>query len=275
MIYEFLVGKRLSDFYIKQEYSYRWASDIQLSSMIEVLTILDRELHNAVRDMPNLDNEVSLILSDLAHYVSIVKQSYPMPGASNFSEAPPTAPQQPQELDLPNDPRNQPSMPTPNMPNQGAASGPQDLPHTPPVEAPSTDSIAIKIRETLSLLSYYNVEVYLLERPDLQSTEPPINITRAYLLDDYDRVFPSLNRVGTGYCMNFPAAENMSLPDMIFSMIGRTVRFSKSTTDILKLNQLQDKYDKLVGVGSAWTLNVSDILRFLNDYGFTIIGVIE
>jgi len=66
----------------------------------------------------------------------------------------------------------------------------------------------------------------------------------------------------------------MSIPDMIYSFVGKIIRFNPTATDLLGIEGQIDKYTALGRAGASWTLDVKNISRFLEDYGYKIIGVL-
>jgi len=214
--YEFIIGKRLSDFYMQQIYSRKWTQESEITTLKSLIEVINKELKEGLKNATSIPIEVTPILSEFA---SLIDKA---------------------ETD--------------------------------------TEIVTAKIRELLSLLSYYDIEVYFISREDLQivskTDEDDSGTVRAYLIDNYDKVFPRLSRIGGGYCKIFDVPEDMSIPDMIFGFIGKIVRFEQLTSDLLKVNDLMDKYDALKRVGAAYSLNLKDLQRFLQDYGFTIFGIV-
>lgn len=131
-----------------------------------------------------------------------------------------------------------------------------------------------KLREILSVLKYVGYEVYLIERVDLMTAnyEPG---TKAYFIDRNDNLFPTLNRVATGYGMKFDVPQEASLPNVIMSFMSNVISFDEVTLDMISFKTEKEKFDALNKVNAAWQYNIEELQKFLLDYGYKFIVVID
>lgn len=131
-----------------------------------------------------------------------------------------------------------------------------------------------RLRELLSLLSFYDFEFYLIQRVDLQVATEVVSGIRAYLIDKYDSTFPKLNRASQGFCINFDSPETMAIPDMLFAFLGKLIRFNQVTNDMIGMPTQMQKYDSLAKVGATWNMDIRELYRFMEDSGYKLVGYI-
>lgn len=131
-----------------------------------------------------------------------------------------------------------------------------------------------KLREILSVLKYVGYEVYLIERVDLLTSEYQ-PVTRAYFIDRNDNLFPTLNRVATGYGMTFDVPQEASLPNVIMSFMSNVISMDEVTLDMISFNASKEKFDALNKVNAGWQYNIEDLQKFLLDYGYKFIIVVD
>jgi len=129
-----------------------------------------------------------------------------------------------------------------------------------------------KFRLLLSLLAYEGFECYLIERVDLTTaTQELQSVTRAYMIDKNDTLFPELSRVSTGYGIIINNPAEASLPDVIMTFLNNVLNFDQVTQDILELNIQLGKYAALKSANTGWEYNINDLSTFLDDYGYNFI----
>lgn len=218
MIYEFVVGKRESNNYIKEGYTAKIEVDLPYSKLSDIVAVFDEHLTKAFKDMEGIPMECVEVKSSITKLVEELKSDT--------------------------------------------------------LDSNKRDLASAKFRECLALFSFFDIEVYLLERPDLASASEATSINRVYLIDNYDKVFPELSRVGTAYTVSFDNNASMSPADMVFSLIGRSIRFSQSTSNLLNIEDKIESYEKMMKIDAAWQMDVSKIMRFLDEYGYKLVGVL-
>jgi hypothetical protein len=129
-----------------------------------------------------------------------------------------------------------------------------------------------KFREILSILAYSGYEVFLIKRVDLNN--PILDNTsaaRAYLMDKNDVFFPTLNRLSLGYSIVFDVPQDANIPNVVMTFINTTLKFDSTTEDALELTAAKERFNALQSTNSGYLFNVEKILRFLNDYGYSIV----
>lgn len=131
-----------------------------------------------------------------------------------------------------------------------------------------------KLREILSVLKYIGYEVYLIQRVDLFTTDYS-PVTRAYLIDRNDNLFPTLNRVAAGYGMKFDVKAEASLPNVIMSFMNDVISFDEVTLDLISFKNTKEKFEALNKLNAGWQFDISKLQKFLLDYGYKFIVVTE
>lgn len=138
--------------------------------------------------------------------------------------------------------------------------------------APENDSHYRRLREILSTLSFLGYEIYLIQRIDLKTTEYNPT-TRAYLIDQNDNLFPTLNRVSSGYGLTFDIPQEASLPNVIMTFLSSIISLEEVTKELINFEATKDKFDALSKVNAGWQFDIENLQRFLSDYGYKFIIV--
>ena len=124
-----------------------------------------------------------------------------------------------------------------------------------------------RLREILSLFAVKNYEIYLIKRLDLQTADYQPG-TKAYLIDKNDELYPTLNRVCSGYGINFPEDGTACLPTVIFAFLRSILTLDEVTKELITLKALTEQYEALNKVHAAWQMPIDNLTRFLFDYGY-------
>lgn len=131
------------------------------------------------------------------------------------------------------------------------------------------------IRELLADLAFIGYQVYLIERVDLDIDKDMEPVTRAYMIDENSNLFHNLNRVSQGYGIVFDIPQQAALPNVIMQFLTSILNFSDVTKSIIDLEVEQNRYEALQSANTGYLFDISRLQKFLEDYGYRFIVVLN
>lgn len=130
------------------------------------------------------------------------------------------------------------------------------------IESFQTDLDYVKLSEYLCAISYYDYEIYVLERTDLGSNDEAIDINNiTYLVDNVT----SLTHMPVSHFNMAIAKEysevspNLTMAFMDFILSGKYA-FDDTVTDVLDLSKIKIEYQAMNERGESAKYDISDLL---------------
>lgn len=136
----------------------------------------------------------------------------------------------------------------------------------------NADSVDEKVRELLSTLAYFGVDLYIIRRPDLTSVDFEEGKTRAYMIDKHDGYFPSVNRIVNGKSIIFDNVIDASISTVVMKFLEAMDFTDVAEESVVK--NFRNQFEGLEMAHMGWSLNTDPLIEFLDDYGYKFIVAI-